>query len=188
MRVASRSLVAAGIALVLVLLTSATAGAAKPPPPAPQRDSVNGTGVADFFGDFHIAVSTGPTGGTSAVGSVSVDGAVTFGGPATCLAVNGNVAIFNAQTDQFGLVAMKVTDNAASGLADTIEAIPTGRSPDDCSSFSGVQTSVLSGDITVFDAPPAPTSKEQCRKGGYQAFGFTNQGRCIAFVNRSARG
>lgn len=27
------------------------------------------------------------------------------------------------------------------------------------------------------------TSKEQCKNGGYKAFGFKNQGQCIRFVN-----
>jgi len=31
----------------------------------------------------------------------------------------------------------------------------------------------------------APTSKEQCKEGGWQTFGalFTNQGQCIRYVN-----
>jgi outer membrane protein assembly factor BamB len=30
---------------------------------------------------------------------------------------------------------------------------------------------------------PFPTSKDQCKKGGWRAFGFKNQGQCIKFVN-----
>ena len=36
--------------------------------------------------------------------------------------------------------------------------------------------------------PPVPTSKEQCRAGGFAAFGFKNQGDCIAFVEHSTKG
>jgi hypothetical protein len=38
----------------------------------------------------------------------------------------------------------------------------------------------------VTDAqPPLPTSKEQCKKGGWRNFPqFKNQGQCIAFVER----
>ena len=36
----------------------------------------------------------------------------------------------------------------------------------------------------VPSAPPAPTSKDECKHGGWVAFGFKNQGQCIAFVNR----
>jgi len=28
-----------------------------------------------------------------------------------------------------------------------------------------------------------PTNKDQCKDGGWRAFGFKNQGQCIAFVN-----
>lgn len=31
---------------------------------------------------------------------------------------------------------------------------------------------------------PTPTSVEQCKKGGYLDFNFTNQGQCVAFVQR----
>lgn len=34
---------------------------------------------------------------------------------------------------------------------------------------------------------PTPTSVEQCKKGGYRAFNFSNQGRCVAFVQRGAK-
>ena len=43
------------------------------------------------------------------------------------------------------------------------------------------------GRITT-PAPPVPTSKRQCKRGGWRDFsGFKNQGRCIAFVKRQAR-
>ena len=32
--------------------------------------------------------------------------------------------------------------------------------------------------------PPPPPTKEQCEHGGYAAFGFENQGQCVAFVER----
>jgi hypothetical protein len=35
--------------------------------------------------------------------------------------------------------------------------------------------------------PEGPTSKEQCKKGGYEEFGFKNQGRCVAFVERGTK-
>ena len=34
--------------------------------------------------------------------------------------------------------------------------------------------------------PTLPTSKVQCKHGGYKDFGFKNQGRCIAYVQRAA--
>ena len=35
--------------------------------------------------------------------------------------------------------------------------------------------------------PEGPTSKEQCKKGGYEEFGFKNQGQCVAFVERGPK-
>ena len=187
MPAAYRSFAAAAVALALVVITSASA-AAKPAPPPPRQDSVTGVGVAEFYGDFDIAVRTGPAGGTSAVGSVSVEGAVSFEGMATCLAVTGNVAVLNIGETLFGQVTMEVTDNAGTGLPDIIEAIPTSRPPTDCSPLTGgVSGNVVSGDVEVVDAPPLPTTKAQCREGGYARYGFSNQGRCIAFVVRAAR-
>jgi hypothetical protein len=44
------------------------------------------------------------------------------------------------------------------------------------------------GTVTVTDAPkPLPTSKEQCKNGGYAAFSFENQGRCVAFAQRGPK-
>lgn len=38
----------------------------------------------------------------------------------------------------------------------------------------------LNGDVTTFDDP---VSKDDCKNGGWEAYGFSNQGRCIQFVN-----
>jgi hypothetical protein len=34
----------------------------------------------------------------------------------------------------------------------------------------------------------SPQSKADCKNGGYREFGFKNQGRCIAFINKAAYG
>jgi hypothetical protein len=42
--------------------------------------------------------------------------------------------------------------------------------------------------FTVGQAPPAgPTSKDDCKRGGWVVFGFRNQGQCIKFVNDADR-
>jgi hypothetical protein len=42
---------------------------------------------------------------------------------------------------------------------------------------------LFGGDIVVVDAPPLPTSTEQCKNGGWQSFDvFKNQGDCVSFV------
>ena len=44
------------------------------------------------------------------------------------------------------------------------------------------------GTITVIDAPsPLPTSKDQCKNGGWAKFGFKNQGQFVAFVQRGPK-
>jgi hypothetical protein len=44
-----------------------------------------------------------------------------------------------------------------------------------------------SGDFTVRDASAMPTSKDQCKNGGFARFGFKNQGQCVAFVQRGPK-
>ena len=41
----------------------------------------------------------------------------------------------------------------------------------------------------VTDAQPFPTSKDQCKAGGWRSFGssFKNQGQCVAFVQRGPK-
>jgi hypothetical protein len=46
---------------------------------------------------------------------------------------------------------------------------------------------VIEGDVAVTDSPPPPTSKSECRDGGYERFGFKNQGECVAFVERGPK-
>jgi hypothetical protein len=40
-------------------------------------------------------------------------------------------------------------------------------------------------DWTRFEVPPGPQTKEECMNGGWESFGFPNQGQCIQFVNTS---
>jgi hypothetical protein len=78
---------------------------------------------------------------------------------------------------------------AANSFGDTVSQYsvdqPTGAlSPKD-------PATVPAGDgpdgIAVTPAPRVPTSKEQCKDGGWRNFPqFKNQGQCIAFVNRNS--
>ena len=36
--------------------------------------------------------------------------------------------------------------------------------------------------------PAAPAAKDDCKVGGYEAYGFRNQGECVKFVNRRDKG
>ena len=48
---------------------------------------------------------------------------------------------------------------------------------------------VTHGDITVTDAQPFPTSKDQCKNGGWRNYGttFKSQGQCVASVQRGPK-
>jgi hypothetical protein len=62
--------------------------------------------------------------------------------------------------------------------------------PTDCSSFPAGSPGLSNeqGDLVVTDAPPLPTSKDQCKNGGWQSYGvFKNQGDCVSFVRHQAR-
>jgi hypothetical protein len=43
--------------------------------------------------------------------------------------------------------------------------------------------------VIVVDAQPLPTSKDQCKKGGWRNYGdtFKDQGQCVAFVQRGPK-
>jgi hypothetical protein len=168
---------AAALAVGATLAIPATSGAQ-----APAQDSVSGSGTASFYGQFEIDVRSGPS-GENPTGQASFQ--FPGGGSASCLAVRDNVATFNIPgIPVFGLVTFEVTDNTGLGVPDVISSIPTSRSPGDCSPLVGaVFGDVLSGDIVVVDAPPLPTSKQQCKNGGWRSFGvFKNQGDCVSFV------
>ena len=152
----------------------------------PGQDSVSLNGIATT-GNFSVSTLTATSGpsGENPSGQVAftVFGSLSLAGPVTCLAVDGNTATLNFQ-DQvggFGITTVQVTDNQP----DFFDAIPTGRAPTDCSPLAatGFGGPVSGGDITVVDAPPLPTTKEQCKNGGWQTYGvFKNQGDCVSFV------
>ena len=104
-------------------------------------------------------------------------------GPVTCLAVSGNIATLNFESQFLGqIVTLQVVDDNP----DTISFHVLGRAASDCSAPPPVNINPLSsGDITVVDAQPPPTTKAQCMNGGWQQLGFANQGQCIAFVNHA---
>ena len=152
----------------------------------PGQDSVSLNGIATT-GNFSVSTLTATSGpsGENPSGQVAftVFGSLSLAGPVTCLAVDGNTATLNFQ-DQvggFGITTVQVTDNQP----DFFDAVPTGRAPTDCSPLAatGFGGPVSGGDITVVDAPPLPTSKDQCKNGGWRTYGvFKNQGDCVSFV------
>jgi hypothetical protein len=43
------------------------------------------------------------------------------------------------------------------------------------------------GPFGVAVSPAVPTTKQQCKHGGWRQFGFKNQGRCIRFVQHGPK-
>jgi hypothetical protein len=194
-----------------LILTTAIVGMALALPStssaqAPTQDSVTSEGGQPF--SIFLDASSGPL-GENPTGSVRwhIGGGLgpSWFGDVSCLSVSGNTAVIGFGDGYFiasipaveaywiaGLI--RVVDNGP-GPDDTFEwvELQTGEpglvgdplpGPADCSSFPpGAQ--IWPGDITVTDAqPPVPTSKAQCRNGGWRNFPqFKNQGQCIAFVN-----
>jgi hypothetical protein len=155
------------------------------------QDSVSGSGSAwdpppligvafDFDIDAHSGPSgENPTGQVTLRLSIPVSDVVT--GPVTCLVVNGNVATMNLR-DPRGIATVEVTDSPS---GDHMKISPSLRQPGDCSplnaGFAGAV--VFAGNLVVVDAPALPTSKDQCKNGGWRNFlGFKNEGDCVSFV------
>jgi hypothetical protein len=154
------------------------------------EDSVTGRVAGGFFDEIQIDVRSGPS-GENPTGTAFITFGPTLGGTVTCLAVDGNTATLVVADEVAGaglrFHGIQVVDNAGRGAADTFDVEPF-RDPHDCSPISPTIyfTPVASGDIVVVDAPPLPTSKEQCKNGGWRNFGaaFKNEGQCVAFVQR----
>ncbi len=187
-----------GLALMGLVLAP-TAFAAAP------LDTVNVTGSGGDYSSINITAQSGTSGQTPS-GNVSaiLFGTVISAGPVTCLSVTGpdrgggtptapTTAILNFQemTLLHQIITLKVVDNGGNG-ADTISGVATipPRAPADCSPPSETfnLSTLTNGRAVVFDAPVLPTSKAQCKNGGWRNYPqFKNQGQCVAFVVKQAR-
>jgi hypothetical protein len=153
----------------------------------PLEDSVAGSGVGNVPQlpiPFDIDAHSGPSGEnpTGTVRFVSEPLQIRLEGSVTCLRVSRNRAVIGMITATGTPVFIDVTD----GTPDLIGLVfPVAQPAAPCPA-PGIQPSappILSGDIVVTDAQPFPTSKEQCKNGGWQTFGvFKNQGDCVSFV------
>ena len=152
------------------------------------QDSVTLTGgpaQAGFITLLGLDATSGPAGEhpTGQVRFEIFDGAAAFAGPVTCLAVSGHTAIINFQDQISPLGNVKVL--AVDGQPDSFDLLGFGQAPTDCSPLPppSVGGPLSEGDITIIDAPPLPTSKDQCKNGGWRTYGlFKNQGDCVRFV------
>jgi hypothetical protein len=154
------------------------------------EDSVVGSGTTDSFYAFDLDARSGSSGenptGTAKI-VLRADPTLWIEGSVTCLTATGNRAVVGLDntlgTPAFGRgwfieVTDGQPDSLAVGLFSSLEA------PTDCPSSLGLdQQPVDSGDIAITDAPPLPTSKDQCKNGGWRNFpGFKNQGHCVSYV------
>ena len=154
---------------------------------APLEDSVVGSGVGNVPQlpvPFDIDAHSGPSGEnpTGTVRFVSEPFQIRLEGSVTCLRVSGHRAVIGMLTATGTLVFVDATD----GTPDLIGLVfPVAQPPAPCPA-PGIQPSslpILSGDLVVTDAQPLPTSKDQCKNGGWRNFpGFKNQGDCVSFV------
>jgi hypothetical protein len=165
----------------------------------PTGDSVVGIGMTApspdpfaFTWEFNIEASSGPSGEAPSgfvqlfVTSPQIPGTGIFGGPVTCLSVSGNEAtvVVANQPGPPGILLL-VEDNGPPGSdpSDTVAVEPV-NDPTSCALPAVVTPlEVVEGDVTVTDASALPTSKDQCKNGGWRNYPqFANQGQCITFV------
>jgi hypothetical protein len=129
---------------------------------------------------------------------------------ATCLSVSGDVAIIGVTgtlvnpalefgTPIAGLIRV-VDGGGPNSAADRFQfAFQTGTpggpplpGPSSCSTFPGTFPTDSAafpafvnevGDVVVTDTQPFPTTKDECKHGGWRDFpDITNQGECVSFV------
>jgi hypothetical protein len=193
------------LGVVSVALILAPAASASAP-----LDTLTVTGSGEFqspgiapISAIDIQAQSG-TAGENPSGSVqfTVSGSIVVSGPVTCLSVTGPdqgggtasapttaILSFDDQTFLHEIQTFKIVDNGGNG-ADTMTLVAVGRVPADCSAGSptGAPLILTHGRAVVFDARVLPTSKDQCKHGGWRDFPqFKNQGECVAFVEHVAR-
>jgi hypothetical protein len=186
-RLSTRWLAGCVLALPAALGGPSSAMAAHEPPTF--QDSAIVTGSTATFTSIDFVRISGPS-GEDPTGHAAVEAfgfRFTAGAP-DCLAINGNMATAAGPLDPnpFGVTHAKTTvvDNGPAGTGlDTYVSIAS-TSPFDCSSPVLGGENLITGDAVVIDSPPPPTSSDQCKLGGYEAFGFANQGQCVAYVKR----
>jgi hypothetical protein len=162
-------------------------------------DTVNVTGSTSdgFLTNINISAQSGTSGqNPSGTASAIADGFGQVSGPVTCLSVTGpdrgagtsaapTTATLNLQSSNFGVIKVMVVDNGGNGADEFTFALFTGP-PTDCSPIPPLQqlfVTLAPGRAVVFDAPLVPTSKDQCKHGGWRNFPqFKNQGDCVSFV------
>jgi hypothetical protein len=184
----------ASITLIAIALLGAFVTPSAAPAQTVTEDSVTGSGTAgDVSGhnyySFAFDAHSGPSGenpsGTAGFW-LTAGPWIRVSGSVTCLAVQGKRAVIGIANDADSLFGggtlFEVTDDP-----DTITLRYVDPAPKDCSTGVTEIYPVTSGDITITDAQDVPTSKEQCKNGGWRNFpGFKNQGGCVSYATHNA--
>jgi hypothetical protein len=193
-----RRLLLTVIALGVAAMLAAPSGAVAQ---VPTHDSVTGT-LFEIVGSggvqWNINASSGPS-GESPTGSIEADvfsgggGTFTVNFQVTCLQVAANRAVIGGRATADATVAqayLVVVDEPGAVQDRLLDQVfvndPT--APATCAAFDAQTAGATpppahSGSIVVIDAQPFPTSKDQCKNGGWRNFpGFKNQGDCVSFV------
>jgi hypothetical protein len=206
--VAARYGLLAAVAAVLVLATPAFAQ-------APTGDSAIGTVFDSSGNAGRVDAHSGHSGenptGTALFGTPDSPLAPRWDLDVTCLSVTGHTAIvgftgtlfdpligFGEAFPTAGLILAVDGGGPDSGL-DSLEFSsvegpgggPPIPGPTTCSSYPGAFPGPRGplhndqGDLVVVDAAALPTSKDQCKDGGWRQWDrFRNQGECVSFVAR----
>jgi hypothetical protein len=157
----------------------------------PTEDSVVGSGTAGSY-TYAFDAHSGPSGeNPRGTATISLSPRTYTTGPVTCLAVDGNHAVIGIENGPGSLTAgegtlIDVTDNP-DALFFKLWFEPPSTCPADATG-GYTRIPVDSGDITITDAEPLPTTKGECKNGGWVTYGvFKNQGACIAHVHDLAK-
>jgi hypothetical protein len=183
------------------------------PPPAPGSDSATGTSdtgclrpdespcgfrLTLYAGARSGAAGENPAGALSLVEAGPSPGGSTSSAMAvTCLSVNDRVAIIGVtgSRQRFGAGAPRTQLAGLVRIVDGGGADSLAPGPTSCSSFPGPfpfpslfnnpssDFRNQTGDLVVTDTRQLPTSKAQCKKGGWKTYNaFQTQGDCVSFV------
>ena len=157
----------------------------------PTQDSViaDAPDISDpFFSNLQIDAHSGPS-GENPTGTASFDVHVmgqvgTLSGSVTCLAVRGRTATLVVPTEPIGFTKIQVVDNRGTAVPDTFTAGPFEENPGCAPLTSGETLTMLSGDITVVDAPAKRVlfTHRECKLGGWARIGFKSRRQCDNFV------
>jgi hypothetical protein len=174
------------------LVLAAAVAAPVAPAQQPFGDSVTGSGTARFISGgltgsttgFGIDIQAGPS-GQNPTGTLTL--VLTFTDP-TCLVVRsgGGGAAPSAAINLLNpFSGRRVVFRIAGGEGGPqLIGVSFAASASDCTFGPSTDVAeVVSGKITIVDSPSVPTTKEQCKNGGWRNFpGFKSQGDCVSFV------